>query len=173
MTLTHPRLRTIAAVAAAAITTLAPAAAQAAEPTAAVCENTFTATISPGFSLIPTSGTETTDGETGTILCAGMIRGHRVTGLGAIGFDTTYTASTCTSESSTGTVQFTVPTTGGTQRVEGALAVWRTALAVRVEVRAPDMSFTGIGVVVPTEGTCLLSPIRQALISITGSLSAT
>jgi hypothetical protein len=80
-----------------------------------------------------------------------MIRGHRVTGVGSIGVDTTYTASTCTSEFSSGTVQVTIPTIAGPERIDGALTVWRTALAVRVEVAAPDARFNGIGLAIPTE----------------------
>jgi hypothetical protein len=138
-----------------------------------VCVNQLTLTISPGFSLTPTSGTETTGGDTGTIACAGLIRGHRITGPGSIGVDTTYAASTCISEFSAGTVRVTIPTTAGNQRIDGTLSVWRTALAVRVEVAAPDVRFSGIGAALPIDGTCVLSPLRRALISITGSLTGT
>ncbi len=173
-TLIPHRLRTgLALGASVAAAALAPAAAQAASVTSALCVNRLTLTISPGFSLTPTSGTETTNGDTGAILCVGTIRGHRITGPGTIAVDTTYVASTCLSEFSSGVVRVTIPTTAGPERIDGALAVRRTALLVSVEVSAADTRFSGIGVAIPTIGACLLTPLQHAQISIAGSLSAT
>ena len=82
-------------------------------------------------------------------------------------------ASTCLSEFSSGVVRVTIPTTAGPERIDGALAVRRTALLVSVEVSAADTRFSGIGVAIPTIGACLLTPLQHAQISIAGSLSAT
>jgi hypothetical protein len=171
-TLIPHRLRTgLVLGALVAVAALAPSAAQAAGSTSALCVNRLTLTISPGFSLIPTSGTETTNGDVGAILCVGAIRGHRITGPGSIGVDTTYVASGCLSEFSSGVVRVTIPTTAGPERIDGALTVRRTALAVSVTVNATDTRFSGIGVAVPTVGACLLTPLQHALIIIAGSLS--
>lgn len=169
----HQRIRiaaVLSALAAAALVAAAPA--QAAGATSAVCVNRFTATITPGFSLTPSSGTLTTRGQTGSINCAGTLRGHRITGRGSIGFDAVYTAATCSSEVSSGTVRVTLPTSGGIKHLVGALTVRRTALVVSVGVRFPNARFSGIGVAIPTQGNCLITPMRQALITIAGSLSA-
>lgn len=159
----------LAALAAAALLAAAPA--QAAGTTSAVCVNQFTATISPGFTLIPGSGRQTTYGETGTIACIGKIAGHRVTGPGSSGFDMPYSGATCASEKSSGTVSVTVPTTAGDQHLVGALTVWRTALAFRAEVQLAGMHFSGVGVDIPRQGNCFLTPLRRVTAVVTGTFS--
>jgi hypothetical protein len=62
------------------MTLLAAAPAYATSKTSAACVDHFTSTISPGYSFIPSSGTDTTNGETGTISCVGTIAGARITG---------------------------------------------------------------------------------------------
>jgi len=152
---------------------LAAAPAQAAGGTSAVCTNEFTATITPGFSFIPSSGTQTTNGETGSIVCVGEIAGHRVTGRGSIGYVLPYAAATCASEAGSGTVRATVPTTAGNRHLVGTLAVERTALAIRADVQFSGMRYRGLGVAVPRQGDCLLTPLRQVSIVLTGTLSGT
>lgn len=147
--------------------------AQAAGATSAICTNLFTITISPGWSMTPTSGTVTTNGETGSVSCVGEIDGHRVTGPGTMGIDETYTNVTCPSSIITGTIRMTIPTTAGTQRMEGALRVRRIGLIVQPEAEFLDAHFSGLGVAIPTQGTCFLTPLRQALLSVTGTLSGT
>ncbi len=159
----------LATLAAATLPTAAPA--QAAGKTSAICVNQFTVTISPGFTLVPSSGTQTTHGETGTLTCVGKIKGHRITGPGSSGFDMPYNGATCASEKSSGTVSGTIPTTAGSKHFVGALTVWRTALAFRVEAQFPGMHFSGAGVDIPRQGNCILTPLRQATAVLTGTFS--
>jgi hypothetical protein len=161
----------MAALAGAALLAAAPA--HAADGTSAICTNRVpsTITITPGFSMTPSSGTITTNGQTGSITCVGKIGGHRVTGPGSIGIDETYTNATCTSHVGSGTVSVTIPTTAGIQHLSGALTERRTALVLTADVRFPGGRFSGIGIVIPTLGNCLLTPLRQALLSVTGLLS--
>jgi len=162
-----------ALAAATACALLGTASAQAAGATSAVCTPRFSLSISPGFSLAPTSGTLTSHGETGSLTCTGKIGGHRVTGPGTVGLDETYAGGTCASHVGTGTARISIPTTGGVKHLAGAATSRRTALAVRAEVRFPGARFTGAGVAIPTKGTCALSPLRQALITVTGRLAGT
>ncbi|MDQ3678372.1 MAG: hypothetical protein M3401_16500 [Actinomycetota bacterium] len=171
-TTTHRRLRIAGALAAlATVALLAAAPAHAADATSALCTNRFTITITPGFSMTPTSGTVTTHGQTGSITCVGEIDGHRVTGPGTMGIDETYTHVTCLSSVISGTIRISVPTTAGIKHMVGALTVKRTALVVQPEARFPRARFSGIGIVVPTQGNCFVTPLRQALLSVTGSLT--
>ena len=160
----------LATFAAAALLAAAPA--QAAGKTSAACASQFTSTINPGFSAVPSSGTQTTNGETGTLACVGKIAGRRITGIGSVGYDSSYTAGTCASETTTGTVRGTIPTAAGDQHLVGALTVQRTALTVRAQVQFDGFRYTGTGVAIPTQGNCLVTPLRQALIVLTGTLSS-
>lgn len=170
--LTRGRLRAVGVAAA-----LGPAALAAAEPakaaaaTSAVCSSRFTTTIVPGFTMTPSSGTFTTFGQTGSITCIGRIGGHRVTGPGTIGADETYTRGTCATHVGAGVVRLTVPTTGGAKHMVGTLTVRRTALVVSPEVRFPGARFRALGVVVPTQGDCIIAPQRRALVLVAGVLS--
>ena len=157
----------------AAATLLAAAPAQAAGKTAAACASQFTATINPGFTAVPSSGTQTTNGQTGTIACVGKIAGRRITGFGTIGFDATYTEGTCASATVTGTVRATIPTKAGDQHLVGALTARRTALIVRAQVQFDGIHYSGIGSAIPLQGNCVVTPLRQALIVLTGTLNLT
>lgn len=140
--------------------------------TSAICTNLFTITIDPGWSMTPTSGT-VTSGNTGSVTCIGKIAGHRVTGPGTMGIEENYTDVTCPSSIITGTIWISIPTTDGLHRMHGALRVQRVGLLVRPEARFRNAHFSGIGIAIPTQGTCLLTPLRQARLSVTGTLSGT
>lgn len=168
----HACLRIIVTLAVpAAATALAAAPAQAASATSALCASRFTATITPGFTMKPTTGTLTTHGQTGIISCVGKIGGHRITGPGSLGVHQNHSGATCRSVIGTGTVGVTLPTAAGRRHMVGALSVRRTALVVRVIVRFPDAHYSGAGVTIPTQGNCFVSPVRQAMVLVTGALS--
>lgn len=160
----------LATLAAATLLTAAPA--LAAGKTSAACASQFTSTISPGFSAVPSSGTQTTNGETGKVACLGKIAGRRITGIGSIGYDSTYTVGTCASETATGTVRGTIPTAAGEQHLVGALTVHRTVLIVRAEVQFDGIRYSGIGPAIPLLGNCTLAPLQRVLIVLTGTLSS-
>jgi hypothetical protein len=170
----HARLRRVAVpavLAAAVAAALATPPAQAAGGTSAVCTNRFTAWVTPGFTPIPGTGTISSHGQTGSITCAGRIAGHRVTGPGTVGIDYVYTNGSCTGHIGEGTVRVDIPTTAGMKHLVGALSVRRTALALRALARFGSQNFHGVGVIVPTRGTCVVTPLSQALVSVTGVLS--
>jgi hypothetical protein len=174
MTTTRTRKRPFIAGAlatATAVALLATGSAHAAGTTAAVCTPQFTLAITPGFSLTPSSGSLTTHGETGTLTCAGTIDGERVTGPGTVSLDETYARGDCLSHVGIGTARVTIPTTGGAKHMIGDATSHRTGLALSAEVRFPGASFSGLGVAIPTKGDCALTPLREALITVTGTLS--
>lgn len=171
----HEALRICVAIgASAALAMLTAAPAQAAGKTSAACASQFTATISPGFSTTPSSGTQTTGGQSGTVACVGKINGRRITGIGSIGYDSTYTAGTCASESASGTVRATIPTAAGDEQLVGALTVQRTALIIRAQVKFGGVRYSGIGPAIPLQGNCTLAtPLQRVLIVLTGTISST
>lgn len=140
--------------------------------TSAICTNLFTITIDPGWSMTPTSGTVTSK-KTGSVTCVGKIAGHRVTGPGTMGIEENYTNVICPSSILTGTIWMRIPTTAGLQRMDGTLRVRRIGLIVQPEAQFPNGHFSGIGIAIPTQGTCFLTPLRQARLSVTGTLSGT
>jgi hypothetical protein len=161
----------IAVAATISASTPAPAVAGAvALATDAVCTNVITLYITPGFSVRSGSGTVTSRGETGTLPCAGRLYGHRITGPGTFAVEETYTHATCLSDRSTGRVSATIPTTSGPAHISGALTGRRLGLVEFVEIAFANARFHGTGPVLPTLGTCLITPITRALVSITGTL---
>lgn len=142
-------------------------------PSSAICVSRFSVTITPGFGPTPGSGTLASHGETGSITCIGKIGGHRVTGRGSVGLDETYTRGSCLSHVGTGTVRVSLPTSAGVKHMVGAATSRRSGLGLLAEVRFRDARFRGVGVAVPTQGNCLLTPLRRALITVSGSLNAT
>lgn len=168
------RSRRVGAALAALTAVALPAAtpAHAARATSATCVHQFTSTITPGFTVTPSSGTQTTHGETGTIACVGRLAGHRITGPGSVGYDLAHRGATCLSlTASGGTVRITIPTTAGRKHFAGVLSVRRTALAVSASAQFPGFRYRGNGVAIPKQGMCPITPLRQALIVLTGSLS--
>lgn len=154
-----------------AVALLGAASAEARASSSAVCVSRIALTINPGFSPTTGSGTLTSGGERGSITCIGKIAGHRVTGPGSVALDESYTRASCLSHVGTGTVRVTLPTTAGVMRMVGSATSRRTALVLRAEVRFPAGRFSGIGAAIPTQGNCLLTPLRRALITVTGSLA--
>jgi len=151
----------------------ATASAQAAATTSAQCTGQLKLSITPGFGLAPGSGTLTSHGESGIITCIGTIAGHRVTGPGTVGLDESYARGDCLSHVGTGTATLTVPTTAGPVLMAGAATSRRTGLALHAEVEFPGARFDGAGLAIPLQGSCLISPMRQALITVSGRLSET
>ena len=169
----RPRRRTAGVLATlSVIASFATGSAEAATTTKAVCSSQLTVTISPGFSITPGAGTLSSNGKPGIITCIGTIGGHRVTGPGTVGLDERYTHGDCLSHVGTGTATITVPTTAGLKHIAGAATSRRTALALSADVRFPGAHFSGVGLALPLRGSCLLVPMRQALISVTGTLDA-
>ena len=143
--------------------------ADAADATSAVCVTSFTATITPGFTMTPAAGKLTSRGQTGSLDCFGTVANQRITGVGTMGFVERHTRGTCRGHTGTGRVHLIIPTAAGNQDMVGTLSVRRTALTVRVTVRFPGARFRGSGVIFPM-GDCAAAPLERIKVTITGSL---
>jgi hypothetical protein len=159
------------AAAALLVPAAATAGAEAAPATDAECTAVVTAHISPGFSATPGSGVVTSAGQTGTVVCTGRLYGHRITGPGTMGFEENYTTgAACFSDQSSGRLTTTLPTTAGPIQIAGALTGHRLGLVQFVDIAFPQARYSGAGPLVLLKGTCFLTPITQALVTVTGTL---
>ena len=68
-----------------------PAASPGSADTRTHCTFTSAITLTPGLSIVPSSGTFTSGGETGTVSCDGPVRGIVPTGPGTLGVEGRYT----------------------------------------------------------------------------------
>jgi hypothetical protein len=170
---TSIRFRLCSAVLAAVlIAALSAPGAEAAPATSATCTGILTVNLTPGFTPIPNSGSGTSGGQTGTMTCLGSLDGHRITGAGTFGVQETYTTgAACLTDTSGGQVSATFPTTGGPVTIVGALHAHRMALVEFIEIAFPQSQFSGVAIIVPTQGDCLTAPLTQALVSVTGTLT--
>jgi hypothetical protein len=143
--------------------------------TAADCLITVSVHLSPAVSLSPTSGTETTGGETGSIACSGAFDGHRVTGNGTFGYEGIFTGITCLSDTTplSGTYSLTVPTDAGPLHFSGHITDARIAAVDRFDLSQTGAHFTGTAAVVPIVGTCFVIPTTDILITMLGSFRPT
>lgn len=164
-------IRRGAALAAAALICGGTAAgAEAAPATDAACTSVFTAYVTPGFNMHPSSGSGTTRGEIGALLCTGTVDGQRITGPGTMGFEETYRDADCLSDASSGRFSATLPTTSGPVHLVGDLRARRIGFVEFVEITFPQAHFSGLGPIVPTRGDCVTRRITEALVSITGTM---
>lgn len=144
-----------------------PAAAQApasGEDNDAVCKLRLTEYFSPGVTLTPTSGTQNSGGEVGSITCTGKLQGHNITGEGTFGNEGFLHESTCLVDHSTGMYFATLPTDAGPIRIEGTYSLLRTGLTLTNELEQPGAHGTGSALVIPTRGDCVMSPVTEALV---------
>jgi hypothetical protein len=141
---------------------LPPAHAQGA--TNAICALAFSLHFSPGLTLMPSTGSDGSGGETGSISCTGTFDGHRVTGPGSFGFQSAVYTSTCLGDNAAGsTYFFTVPTDAGRKHFVGTVSDIRIGLTLVVKGSQPGAHVSGVFVVVPTKGDCLTAPLTDAL----------
>ena len=168
------RRRTVAALAAAVgLGLLASAPAQAGAGTSALCTVSFPSVlIAPAFqplALTASAGTMTSEGHTGTVRCAGEIRGHAVTGAGtaAIRYERW---GTCAGHVGEGDVEWKVPTDGGLQVLAGELSVRRLAVAILAAADFGDARADLAGALYPVEGDCVLTPLSRVGVLVAGSL---
>jgi hypothetical protein len=121
--------------------------------------------------MVPTSGAETSGGETGSIACTGTFDGQRVTGSGTFGYEGTFTGITCLFDSAplSGRYSFTVPTDAGSLHFTGTITDARIAVLDRFELSQSGAHLTGTAAVVPINGTCLITPTTDILITMLGS----
>jgi len=151
-----------------------PAAAQTPEPggdNEAVCRLSFTEYFSPGITLTPTSGTQNSGGEVGSITCSGKLQGRNIARPGTFGNEGFLHESTCLVDHSTGRYFATLPTDAGPIRIEGTYSLVRTGLTLKVDTEQAGARGTGSALVIPTRGDCVTSPVTEALVFMTLTFS--
>lgn len=169
----HRRLgAALTALTASVLLIFAAATANGAGGTSATCTVRFIASITPGFTPVPSTGTLSTRGQTGLMACVGKAGGHRITGPGRMGFEETHTGGTCRGHVGSGPLSVTIPTTGGVKHLEGTLFAQRNGPVVRADVRFPGARFKGVGAAIFRSGTCFVTALREVLVSVTGVLHA-
>src|ERR1700722_6486218 len=88
------------------------------------CLITVSIHLTPGVTLVPRSGIESSEGERGTISCTGSLDGHRITGPGTFGWQGNFTQITCLFDGRplAATYSLTVPTDAGIMHFSGVLS---------------------------------------------------
>jgi hypothetical protein len=116
--------------------------------------------MTPGLSTTSRESAFTSHGEIGQITCAGMVKGHAVTGAGTFGLEGIL-RGTCLKGSGSLTISLSIPTTAGTAtfRVPATLMY-----AAGSGVKMSD-AFAGplVWTAVPTAGDCVRAPITEIL----------
>ena len=141
------------------------------------CSFKFDADVNPGLSNAPSSGTVTSNGETGTVTCQGKVNGKSVTGPGKYGMAGRYgTANpdTCTSGGEgDGTTSMTFPTADGPQHVEAPFTYTYGALQNGVlAVTFKGETWSGTAEVRPTKGDCASAPLSKMTAGGKGTLTS-
>lgn len=131
------------------------------------CVSVHDATITPGLSVQPSSGTATIRG--GSMECHGPVNGQTPTGIGGYEEDFRYGTKdpdTCQQGGEgEGVFRAFVPTTGGEQRLDAPFTLTYGDLSssnpgsVTAEFQGEGVH--GTAVVTPTEGDCVVRPITR------------
>lgn len=123
--------------------------------------------ISPGFSMKPTSGTFTTNGENGTIECDGPVDGKQPSGVGSMGTEGRYGTEgpdTCTSGTEgVGVDSVTVPTVDGPVKLLGEYTFTGGDPPKKghgvISGQFTGERFSGTFEAMPLKGDCVTSPV--------------
>jgi hypothetical protein len=141
------------------------------DASSATCLISTPSHFSPGLTLVPASGAESSGGERGSIACTGGFDGHRVTGAGTFGYQGRYTDATCLLDGApfSGTYSFTVPTDAGRLHFTGTITDSRLFLLDFFQLTQPGAVFSGVSAIVPTNGNCFLNPVKDIFFTVLGS----
>ena len=132
---------------------------------------------SPGLSTSPSSGTITTNGETGTFACDGPVSGKQPTGPGKSGSEGRYGtkgADTCQSGGEGDAVMsMTIPTSGGPEHIKNTIifeyGAFNAGAPFSGTFRGDRMS--GTLEVTPIDGDCASKPVTRYQVKGKGTLN--
>ena len=154
----------------------------AADAGGSTCRFSFYASLSPGLSPQPGSGTITTGGPSGTIDCSGPVNGSSPAGRGMLGIEARYgvghpngCASGITGDGDgSGTSTMSVPTSSGVQDIsQGFTFTFGGKPPGNGGLVAGDFRgerFSGSFDITPTEGDCITAPVTKVHVTGTGFL---
>jgi hypothetical protein len=150
---------------------------KAAATAATPCTFAFDVVISPGLSPQPSSGTFTSNGQTGTITCNGPVNGSQPTGPGKFGITGRYGikggGDTCQSGGTgDGVDTITMPTAGEDQTVPNHFTMTYGALkgGGLVSGTFTGDRFSGTFNVQLTPGDCVTQPFTKGHVTGKGTL---
>ena len=129
------------------------------------CTFEYDEVISPGVSSSPTSGTFTSNGETGAITCNGPVNGRQPTGPGTFGVEGHYGNEggvTCQSGGDVdGVIAFTIPTSTGGEQVTSHFTGRVGGLQDLFVARYEGDRMSGTSESVPRDGDCVSRPVTK------------
>jgi hypothetical protein len=136
---------------------------------------TFTSAIAlqPGLSVVPSVGTFTSGGETGTVTCDGPVRGIVPTGPGSLGVEGRYGTKdpdTCFTGEGDGRFSFTFPTAAGAGKRSNVFTFSFSLIGVSGSGFSGDGFGGGFDDVEPEEGDCLVHPVTRIIIKGHGTI---
>jgi hypothetical protein len=141
------------------------------------CHFEVDASLAPGLSRTPSSGTFTSNGETGTISCDGPVNGEPPSSGGTLGTDGRYglggEGDSCRSErgEGDGTMHITVPTVSGGQHLDDPFTMTYALEGRRVVGRFTGRRFSGTFEITAARGDCFFDPITRVHLSGDGTLT--
>ena len=143
------------------------------------CTFAFDVTVSPGLSsTAKSSGTVTSNGQTGTITCNGPVNGKQPTGAGTIGvtgrYGTKNGGDTCQSGGNgDGVDTLIIPTAGGSQTVTSHFTYVYGALkgGGLISGTFTGDRFSGTFDVQLTQGDCVTKPFTKGHVTGKGMLT--
>jgi hypothetical protein len=143
----------------------------------AVCTFAADFRVLPGFSTIPSRGTFTTGGETGTADCVGVIFGQEVLGAGTFGFDGVYGTGpsggdTCSEGQGRGNFSMHVPTSLGVVHATGTFTEEFVGNGGQMVGQGPVMEISCLYEFRPTQGDCVTTPARAETLTGQGGIVA-
>jgi hypothetical protein len=137
------------------------------------CTFESTITLQPGLSVIPSSGTFTSGGETGTVACDGPVRGIIPTGPGTLGVDGHYGTKdpdTCFAGEGDGRFHFTFPTATGQGKRSNVFTFSFSPIGLSRSGFTGDGFGGGFDEVRPEEGDCFVHPVTKILVKGHGTI---
>jgi hypothetical protein len=158
-------------VVAAGLTLLPAPAARAASKTN--CRFTSAIALEPGLSVVPSAGTFSSGGETGTVTCDGPVRGIVPTGPGTLGVDGRYGTKdpdTCFAGEGEGRFSFTFPTASGTGKRSNVFTFSFSLVGLSPSGFSGDGFGGGFDNVEPEEGDCIVRPVTKIIVKGHGTI---
>ena len=137
------------------------------------CNFTSTITLQPGFSLVPSTGTFSSGGETGTVTCDGPVRGIVPTGPGTLGVEGRYGTrdpDTCFGGEGEGRFSFTFPTAIGPGKRSNVFTFTFSLIGLSGSGFSGDGFGGGFDEVQPEEGDCVVHPVTKIVVKGHGTI---
>lgn len=136
------------------------------------CRFASEVSLTPGLSIVPSSGTFSSGGETGTVECDGVVRGLRPTGPGTLGVDGEYGTAdpdTCLAGEGEGRFSFTFPTADGPGKRSNVFSF--SFGLIGGPGAFEGKGFSGSFEVRPVEGNCFVTPVTRISIRGEGTIT--